>query len=80
MNNNIKSLYQLDIGDRMKNFQKFLYFKYHINVNIVKLIIYIHKVLPSIVDCVYKIIDNKKFLQVKSVVFEPIISHLLVSI
>lgn len=63
----------------MKNFQKFLYFKYHINVNIVKLIIYIHKVLPSIVDCVYKIIDNKKFLQVKSVVFEPIISHLFLS-
>lgn len=63
----------------MKNFQKFLYFKYHINVNIVKLIIYIHKVLPSIVDCVYKIIDNKKILQVKSVVFEPIISHLFLS-
>lgn len=63
----------------MKNFQKFLYFKYHINVNIVKLIIYIHKVLPSIVDCVYKIIDNKKFLQVKSVAFEPIISHLFLS-
>lgn len=38
LNNNIKSLYQLDIGDRTKNFQKFLYFKYYINVNIVKLI------------------------------------------